>query len=243
MNDTILLPKHDAMGAAIKEYYATGRASRLNVLSEMFDDDEIPVPYLFRSFDEMPPLEQQALAYCCGSVLDVGAGAGCHALALQERGVDVTALDISPLSCEVMRERGIRQVVCQNVMAPNFQGNFDTLLLLMNGIGMAGTIEALPDLLGKLKQLLAPGGQILTDSCDLHYIFENEDGSMDIDLTAHYYGEVDYRMTYRQVDGEPFNWVYIDFPLLTSIAQGCGMKATLLAEGDSHDYLARLESE
>ena len=176
----------------------------------------------------------------CGRVLDIGAGAGCHALALQERGIEVKAIDISPLSCEVMSERGIKDVECVNLFDPQLHGKYDTLLLLMNGTGIAGKLERLPSLLNRLKELLADGGQILVDSSDLKYIYENEDGSMDIDLNAPYYGEVDYQMQYKNVKGEPFDWLYTDPALLASISKQCGLQCEIVAEGEHYDYLARL---
>ena len=109
MEYTTLSPNNDPMGAAIRDYQSKGKASRLRVLSSMFDEDEMPVAHLFRTFNQMPRLEQKALSMAKGRVLDIGAGAGCHALALQERGLEVKAIDISPLSCEVMSERGVRQ--------------------------------------------------------------------------------------------------------------------------------------
>ena len=178
---------------------------------------------------------------CCRRcLLDIGAGAGCHALALQERGIEVKAIDISPLSCEVMSERGIKDVECVNLFDPQLQGKYDTLLLLMNGTGIAGKLERLPSLLNRLKELLADGGQILVDSSDLRYIYENEDGTMDIDLNAPYYGEVDYQMQYKNVKGEPFDWLYTDPALLASISKQCGWQCEIVAEGEHYDYLARL---
>ena len=191
MEYTTLSPNNDPMGAAIRDYQSKGKASRLRVLSSMFDEDEMPVVHLFRTFNQMPRLEQKALSMAKGRVLDIGAGAGCHALALQERGLEVKAIDISPLSCEVMKERGVKDAECVNLFNPQLQGKYDTLLLLMNGTGIAGKLNRLPMLLNRLKELLAEGGQILIDSSDLKYIYENEDGSMDIDLNAPYYGEVD----------------------------------------------------
>ena len=201
MEYTTLSPNNDPMGAAIRDYQSKGKASRLRVLSSMFDEDEMPVAHLFRTFNQMPRLEQKALSMAKGRVLDIGAGAGCHALALQERGLEVKAIDISPLSCEVMKERGVKNAECVNLFNPQLQGKYDTLLLLMNGTGIAGKLNRLPMLLNRLKELLAEGGQILIDSSDLKYIYENEDGSMDIDLNAPYYGEVDYQMQYKNVKG------------------------------------------
>ena len=240
MEYTTLSPNNDPMGAAIRDYQSKGKASRLRVLSSMFDEDEMPVAHLFRTFNQMPRLEQKALSMAKGRVLDIGAGAGCHALALQERGLEVKAIDISPLSCEVMKERGVKDVECVNLFNPQLQGKYDTLLLLMNGTGIAGKLNRLPMLLNRLKELLAEGGQILIDSSDLKYIYENEDGSMDIDLNAPYYGEVDYQMQYKNVKGEPFDWLYTDPMLLASISKQCGLNCEIVEEGENYDFLARL---
>ena len=231
---------HDPMGAAIRDYHLRGKAARLRVMSSMFDEDEMPVDHLFRTFDNMPHLEQKALNMAYGKVLDIGAGAGCHALALQERGMDVKAIDISPLSCEVMKERGIKDVECVNLLCKQLQGKYDTLLLLMNGTGIAGKLSQLPALLNRLKELLSEEGQILIDSSDLKYIYENEDGSMDIDLNAPYYGEVDYQMQYRDIKGEPFDWLYTDPMLLASVSKQCGLQCQIMEQGEHYDYLAKL---
>lgn len=240
MEYTTLSPNNDPMGAAIRDYQNKGKASRLRVLSSMFDEDEMPVAHLFRTFNQMPRLEQKALSMAKGRVLDIGAGAGCHALVLQERGLEVKAIDISPLSCEVMKERGVKDAECVNLFNPQLQGKYDTLLLLMNGTGIAGKLNRLPMLLNRLKELLAEGGQILIDSSDLKYIYENEDGSMDIDLNAPYYGEVDYQMQYKNIKGEPFDWLYTDPMLLASISKQCGLNCEIVEEGENYDFLARL---
>ena len=240
MEYTTLSPNNDPMGAAIRDYQNKGKASRLRVLSSMFDEDEMPVGHLFRTFNQMPRLEQKALSMAKGRVLDIGAGAGCHALALQERGLEVKAIDISPLSCEVMSERGVKDVECVNLFNQQLQGKYDTLLLLMNGTGIAGKLNRLSMLLNRLKELLAEGGQILIDSSDLKYIYENEDGSMDIDLNAPYYGEVDYQMQYKNIKGEPFDWLYTDPMLLASISKQCGLNCEIVEEGENYDFLARL---
>lgn len=240
MEYTTLSPNNDPMGAAIRDYQSKGKASRLRVLSSMFDEDEMPVAHLFRTFNQMPRLEQKALSMAKGRVLDIGAGAGCHALALQERGLEVKAIDISLLSCEVMKERGVKNAECVNLFNPQLQGKYDTLLLLMNGTGIAGKLNRLPMLLNRLKELLAEGGQILIDSSDLKYIYENEDGSMDIDLNAPYYGEVDYQMQYKNIKGERFDWLYTDPMLLASISKQCGLNCEIVEEGENYDFLARL---
>ena len=227
------------MGAAILDYQSKGKAGKLSILSSMFEEDEMPVKHLFRNQKEMPMLEQKALSLARGKVLDVGAGAGCHALALQAQSVDVKAIDISPQSCQAMLQRGVKDVECINLFDEHLETGFDTILLLMNGTGIAGKIENLPALFNRLKALLNKDGQILIDSSDIKYIYENEDGSFDINLNTAYYGEVDYQMVYKDVKGDSFDWLYVDFPLLKSIAESCGLHGELIAEGEHYDYLAR----
>lgn len=240
MNTTTISPSHDPMGSAINDYYKNGRAAHLRVLSSMFEEDEMPIAHLFRSEQEMPQLEKRALTLVRGRVLDVGAGAGCHALALQEHGFEVKAIDISPLSCDVMKARGIEDVECVNLFDTQLQSKFDTILLLMNGTGIAGKLSRLPLLLNRLKELMAEGAQILIDSSDLKYIYENEDGSMDIDLDGNYYGEVDYQMVYKNVKGDSFDWLYVDPTLLTASCEQCRLKCEIIEKGEHYDYLAQI---
>ena len=231
---------HDPMGAAILDYQLSGKAEKLRVLSSMFEEDEIPVVHLFRTEKDMPAIERKALSMARGRILDVGAGAGCHTLALLDKGLNVKAIDVSPLSCLAMKMRGVVNSECINLFNKSLQGSYDTILLLMNGTGIAGKINNLPALFLRLRELLAPGGQVLIDSSDLKYIYQNDDGSFDIDLNGAYYGEVDYRMVYKEVEGLSFDWLYVDFPLLRTIAATCSMDAQLVMEGGHYDYLARL---
>ncbi len=241
MNTHLLTPDKDPMGAAIADYFFRKKAGRLRVFSSMFDEDEIPVKRLFRSFKEMPILEQKALRLAEGRILDVGAGSGCHSLALQDMGKDVHAIDISPLSVEVMKERGVKNVQQQNLFNEQFTETFDAILMLMNGSGVIGKIAYLPTFFQKLKLILKPKGSVLMDSSDLRYLFENEDGSYDIDLNAGYYGEVDFQMQYGTVKGDSFDWLYIDFQTLSYYAAEAGFKTELIHEGKHYDYLVRIK--
>ena len=227
------------MGHAIKEYFTNGKATKLRVFSSQFYEDEIPVATLFRTFEQMPPQEKEAVRLCRGRVLDVGAGSGCHSLELMERGLDVVAIDISELSVQVMQERGI-DARTVDFFDKTFDEKFDTVLMAMNGIGIVGKVERLSEFFMRAKQLLAPDGQILLDSSDIKYVFENEDGSLDIDLAAGYYGELDYRMQYRGIKGETFDWLYIDFDTLSMYAEQFGFVCEKCIDGEHYDYLARL---
>lgn len=236
---SVLNPLGDPMGAAIYDYHKTGKADTLVVRSSMFDDDEIPVADLFRTFKDMPRLEQIALETAQGRILDVGAGSGCHSMELLKMGKEAVAIDISPLSVTVMLERGVpaRQV---NFYDPAFDERFDTVLMLMNGTGIIGNLDNIGQFFERLKALLQPGGCVLMDSSDLRYLFEEEDGSIMIDLADEYYGQLDYQMQYKDVVGEPFDWLYLDFNTLAYYAEEYGFSAELVAEGEHYDYLARL---
>ncbi len=238
----MLLPQHkDPMGTAIAEYHRTGRAGTLRVFSSQFDEDEIPVAQLFRSLDEMPSIEQRALAMARGKVLDVGAGSGCHALALQAMGKKVTAIDISELSVEVMRQRGVEDARAIDLYDEHFVEQYDTILLLMNGSGIIGNMEGMERFFLRMKQLLKPNGCIYMDSSDLKYLFEEEDGSYLIDMAGDYYGLVDFQMQYKQVKGDSFDWLYIDFDTLSYYAEQYGFLAELVSLGEHYDYLAALK--
>ena len=240
MENEVLIPAADPMGAAIYDYHTTGKADTLVVHSSMFEDDEIPVADLFRGYEDMPELEKIALDDAQGRILDVGAGSGCHSLALKEMGKKAVAIDISPMSVEVMKSRGVdaRQI---NLYDTSFTERFDTILMLMNGTGIIGTLDNMPAFFTRMRQLLAPGGSILIDSSDLRYLFEEEDGSLMIDLADDYYGLLDYQMEYKDVLGEPFDWLYVDFDTLAFYAEENGFTAELVAEGEHYDYLAKLQ--
>ena len=228
----------DPMGKAIAEYHKNKMASKLRVFSPMFEEDEIPLTTLFRSYESMPEIERKALDMAKGTVLDVGAGAGCHSLVLQERGLDVTAIDISPLSVETMKERGVKKVLEQDFFT--LEGQFDTILMLMNGIGIVGTLDRLPEFFKQLDKILASGGQVLCDSSDISYVFEDEEGMIDIPNEMDYYGEHSFRMQYKDTIGEPFNWLYIDADTLKEKAGKYGYVVEVVAEGEHYDYLARI---
>jgi len=238
----------DPMGRAILDHVKpktisagnphTGTASRLFVYSPIFEDDEIPLKTLFRTYKDMPEIERKALGLVSGKTLDVGAGSGCHSLVLQQRGVDVTAIDISPLSVEAMKLRGVRQVLEQDFFT--LTGQYDTILMLMNGIGIVGSLKRLPTFFRQLDRILAPGGQVLCDSSDISYVFEGEEGMIDLPSEMSYYGEHSFQMQYKDTIGDPFDWLYIDAGLLKEKAARYGYAAEVVAQGENHDYLARI---
>ncbi len=230
---------NDPFGQAIKDYFEKGSASDIRVDTNYTENESVPVSYLFRSLKDMPKIEQKALQLSSGKILDLGAAAGCHALVLQNNNKDVTALEISPMASEVMKKRGIKKVVQKNIFEYR-EELFDTILLLMNGTGIGETIVGLKKLLSHLKTLLNTNGQILIDSSDIKYLFEEEDGSIWIDINSTaYYGEMQYEVKYKNHFSE-FNWLFIDFDKLGEVAKEVGLKCELIYSGEHFDYLAKL---
>ena len=233
----------DILGQALLDFHHGQQQATVTVHCSAADDEPLPASYFFRSLMQMPELERLALDECRGRVLDLGAGAGCHSLELQSRGFDfVKAVDVSAGAVQVMSERGVRVVARHDLLAPlpATELPYDTILLLMNGLGLTGTLDGLDNFLGHARTLLAPGGQILATSSDVRYLYEDEDGSIRINLNGPYYGEVEYSLSYQGKSGEPFPWLFVDAALLNDAAETAGFSAEFLSEDENDQYLVRL---
>lgn len=231
----------DLFGKAILDYQTNNSPEDLITSTSISDEDEMSVAYLFRSHAEMPNIEQNALALAKGKVLDIGCGAGSHSLYLQnELKLNVTAIDISTAAIATCKLRGLKDARVQDFMTLEGE-KFDTILLLMNGTGICGKLKNLPQFLTKLKDLLNPGGQILIDSSDIIYMFdEDEDGGKWIPSENDYYGELIFNISYKGEQDTPIDWLYLDYNTLQNAAYGYGLKPELILEGAHYDYLAKL---
>jgi SAM-dependent methyltransferase len=230
----------DVMGQALRDYWGGDRTEDIATQSSLEEVDILPLAHLFRSHDEMPRLEQKALSLARGKVLDIGCGAGGHSLYLQEKGLHVTALDKSPGAIAVCRERGLTHTVCSDFITFS-EGTYDTLLLLMNGLGIVGKLAHLDAYLRKMKSLLRPQGQILLDSSDILYMYPADaDGGHWLPDTLDYYGEVTFTLTYKEQKSAPFEWLYLDFNTLQRAVQYHGLQCDLVMEGEHFDFLARI---
>ena len=227
----------DPIGKAITDFSRSKRPDDIIVCSEICEDDIIPIEVLFRNEDEMPELEVLALQNASGKILDVGAGAGTHANYLQNMGKDVTAIDISEGAVAFMQTQGLKSKKVDFFDLKDEK--FDTILMLMNGIGIAGTLSNLEKTLEHAKSLLNPGGKILCDSSDIKYLYEDEDGSLWVNLNQEYYGNFRFQMKYKKETGPWFDWLYVDFDSLFNAAKNVGLKAVRLYDKDDN-YLAEI---
>ncbi|WP_204346383.1 class I SAM-dependent methyltransferase [Psychroserpens algicola] len=228
----------DLFGKALLDFYHNNYTEDLITSTNISGDDVLPLPYLFRSYSEMPKLEQKALQLAKGKVLDVGCGSGSHSLYLQDKGMDIKAIDISEGAIEVAKLRGIVQAELKDIL--NETETFDTIILLMNGTGIFQELSQVPHYLKHIKSLLRPNGQILVDSSDIQYMYEDEDGGLWIDTNANYYGELDYFLSYKGEDEAPMKWLYLDFERLHLACNTVGLQCDKVIDGEHHDYLAKI---
>lgn len=230
----------DLFGKAILDYQTNNSPEDLITETNISESDEMSVEYLFRSYTEMPELEQKALQLSKGKILDIGCGAGSHTLYLQEKGFDVTAIDISPNAIEACKLRGVKNAFAKNVLDLDSNEKFDTILLLMNGTGIFGTLKETTKFLQKLKSLLSENGQILIDSSDLIYMYDqDEDGAYEVPANG-YYGELTFTVHYKKETEKSFPWLYLDYNTLQNACHANGLLCELVLEGEHFDYLARL---
>lgn len=230
----------DLFGKAILDYQTNSLAENIITSTSISEEDEMEVAYLFRSFDEMPTIEQKALELANGKTLDIGCGAGSHSLYLQnERNINVHSIDISKNAIQACLLRGLKNVQAIDVLDLENE-KYDTILLLMNGTGIFETLEKSTIYLQKLKSLLNPNGQILIDSSDIIYMFdEDEDGGKWIP-SDNYYGELTFSLQYKKEKEVDFPWLYMDYNTLQNAAIANGLQCQLVLEGNHFDYLAQL---
>ena len=225
----------DIFGQALSDYYYNSFTPPLLLHNEYGIPEEIPIERYFAKEGEYSLLEIYALEQFSGKVLDIGSATGRHALHLQELGYDITALDISASCGKLMHEMGVKKVIVDDIF--NFNDHvYDTISMLINGIGIAGNISGLKELLMRLKTMLQPAGQLLNDTSDISYLYENIELPRD-----KYYGELSFNYEYKGVKGETFNWLYIDQQKLIEIANKCDWSCQVIFEDETEAYLARLQ--
>ncbi len=219
--------------SALEAYFYHNIATPLTLHNNYGEPEEMPVEVFFRDAEELSDIDGIALTFCNGKVLDIGAGTGVHSLPLQELNIDVTALELSTMACTIMKERGVKNIINTSFMADLGQ-KYDTLLLLMNGFGLAGQLANTKAFLDQLKRLLNPGGHVIFDSSDVSYMFDEKP-------TDHYFGEVKFCYEYNHIIGEWFNWLYIDPDMLLQVAEENGWWAQIIYEDENDQYLAVLK--
>jgi len=228
-------------GAALLDYCKGETSAAVVVHGDDGETEIVPIRVFFRGPAEFSALEEAALDLCRGRVLDAGAGSGCHSLVLQEQGLSVCAIDIAPEAVEVMRRRGVREARCADLFS--FEaGPFDTLLLMMNGIGVVGSLAGLDRFLAGVGRLLKPDGQILLDSYDPGWGEDPEKAPSPrvMGRPGRYIGEMRFQLEYKGEIGPDLEWLFVDSETLADHAGRAGWSCEVLWQEEEGHYLARL---
>ena len=226
---------YDLHGEALRDYWRGDRDAATILEYRDGRTREIPASVSFRGVDRFFPGEAAALNLCVGKTLVVGGGAGVHALPLQEAGLEVTAIDISAHAAEVMRQRGIKRVMCEDFFAHG--GRYDTILLLGRNIGIARTLSGLPGLLAKCRRLLNLNGRVVLNSAS-ESVRESRD-----EQEGAYPGEIEFRIKYRGMIGPWVRWLHIDYDTLAKYVEqeGCSIERIMSDEDGNFVAVLRLK--
>ncbi len=240
----------DILGTALLDYYHGNYTQDIITETNISEEDVLPLPYLFRSYDEMPSIEKKALYLAKGRILDVGCGAGIHTLYLQNKGFTSKSIDVSKGAIEVCKLQGVKDASVLDLLdmkidpsTPDSQQKFDTILMLMNGTGIFGKLQNVSKYLQHLKGLLSEKGQILIDTSDLKYMYDEGEvkGSIIVPAEMDYYGELQFTMHYKGKNTEPFDWLYLDKHTFEALCEENGFTFEIVERGENFDYLARLK--
>jgi SAM-dependent methyltransferase len=231
----------EPLAAALLDHHRSGRARRVNALRADGVSFKIETDEYFTLEGQLEELDALSLDRCRGRVLDVGAGAGRHSLALQRRGHDVVAIDLSPVCSALCRERGVRDSRTFDVMrlaSDEPLGRFDSIFFGMQTIGVAGGMKPLEELLRRLSHCLEPGGELIVDSSALREAWDGDEEDQSPSR-----GEIVLSTRYRGLRGESFPWVYLAEEDLADSAQRAGYEMERLARVKSGEYLAVLRRD
>lgn len=239
MKMIITTPEQDPLGSMMLDYLNGDEDACVTVESATLDMWEMTGQTMFRTFGQMNRIERKALSLCKGHVLDIGAGSGCHSLYLQEKGFRIDSLDQSCGCIEVMRKRGVKNPIHDNLFSLKNR-QYDTLLMLMNGIGITGSLDGLNLFFQFAAELLTPQGQIITDSTDLSQLYDVDSLVME---EEHYYGETEFIMVYKQTTSDPFEWLYVDFENLSFYAEIHGFECNKIMDDSTGKYLVQIRNK
>ena len=224
---------HDVLGSAIQSFHLKKNDTPIRVFINKNEEPKMYPSVFFRGYKNMLKYEKIALRESKGKILDLGCGAGCHSLYLQNKGFNVTAVEVSEKSANVAAQRGVNRVIQADWRNLKLK-NFDTVLVLMNGMGLSESPAELKLMFRKLKSFLSPKGAILIDSTDVTYA--KADWPM---LDSEYFGKVQFELKYKGKT-QCFPWLFVDFETAIKTAKSVKLKVEVLEKARNGHFLLRL---
>jgi SAM-dependent methyltransferase len=244
----MITDQQDAFGHGIYDYFQAEKGHRHIYEIEEREDGYIdtsggPAVY-FWEYRQWPLCEKKALRYVQGRVLDIGCGAGRHALYLQEKGMDVLGIDNSPLAIKVCKERGLRNAEVLSINQINRGlGVFDTILMLGNNFGLFGSFESAKRLLTKLSRITTDNSRIIAASNDIYKTKNPEH------LNYHKYnrkrgrmaGQIRLRVRYQKYTTPYFDYLMVSKSEMENILDGTDWQANKFIDSQGPVYVAIID--
>ncbi len=213
------------------------------------DDGDIAAEKLkgyFNQYKDWHPIEKKAMRYVKGRVLDIGCGAGRHALYLQEKGYDVVGIDISPLAIKVCEERGLKDArVVPITQISSKLGVFDTVIMMGNNFGLFGSFEKAKQLLGKLSKITSRKARIIASTNDVydteipgHLAYQESNRSR-----GRMSGQLRLRVRYKTYSTPWFDYLIVSKNEMENILEGTGWVVKKYIDSDISYYIAIVEKK
>ncbi len=227
----------DAFGQALWDHHRSGTPIVHMIERDDGLIDAMDTAMYFTSRDGWPGFERDILRDADERVLDIGCGAGRHALALQEDGHAVTAIDPSPLAVKVCRARGVRRARVKRLedVALSF-GRFDSFLMIGHNLGLFRSPRIAPSMLRRLARVAAPGARIIGSVLDpfqtddpAHRAYHRRNRAC-----GRLAGQLRLRVRYRNLVGAWFDYLFVSKPQLRAIVGGTPWRIERLVDADPH---------
>lgn len=201
----------------------------------------------FTGYEEWNALEQKAVDTARGRVLDIGCGAGRHALYLQEKGLPVTGIDNSPGAIRVCRLRGLKRAIVRPIQEIDkfAKNSFDTILMMGNNFGLFSDPASARQLLEKMARITKPGAQIIAGTLNPY--------KTDLQEHLEYHrlnkrrgrlpGQIRMRIRYGKAVGDWFDYLFVSPAEMEKILENTGWRVRELLDSGRANYFAVIEKK
>jgi 2-polyprenyl-3-methyl-5-hydroxy-6-metoxy-1,4-benzoquinol methylase len=238
-----LKSEEDAFGHALLDAHNGVEADEIIERDDSYVDSMSARDY-FSAYEAWSPIEQKAMQFVKGRVLDIGVGAGRHSLFLQEKGFDVLGIDVSPLVLEVCRKRGLKKSKLMPIESVNFKPeSFDTILMMGNNFGLFGNLKKAERLLKKFQKMTSKDALIIASTRDpyktdnpahlQYHKMNRRKGRMS--------GQVRIRVRYQKYKGRWFDYLLVSKEEMTQILSNTGWEVKEFLETGDPSYIALIK--
>jgi SAM-dependent methyltransferase len=246
---TKLRPTQDAYGQAMLDSFLGKHCSALIIeRDDGYIDNDFPVAAMLRSSPRFwPQLDRIAMKYARGRILDVGCGAGRHAIYLQKSGKSVMGIDVSPLAIRTSRLRGLKNArVCSIADVSRKLGTFDTILMLGNNFGLFGSPSRAKRLLKRFDDMTRGDARIIAKCIDpyatslpQHLAYHRLNRSRD-----RMPGQLRIRVRYKNYASPWFDYLFVSVKEMNRILYNTGWRiAQTFSDHHAPAFLAIIEKQ